>query len=146
MVLRVVYTVPSSMCGPLRRGRGFLPGWFSKNLLVRRYRRKTAMFRDPTRSGGMLRRQFRIEPIRIQSRRSGQASARDSNRLRAGPGRAGPTRPGRASPPRELAPPAKIVGFEILDFLRLENITKRDVKRDTPKEVTKHDFVLFFVR
>ena len=31
---------------------------------------------------------------------------------------------------RELAPPAKTVGFEILDFLEFENITKREIKRD----------------
>ena len=30
----------------------------------------------------------------------------------------------------ELATPAKTVGFEILDFLQFENITKRDIKRD----------------
>ena len=51
----------------------------------------------------------------------------------AGPGagwarrrRLGPARP----PLRELAPPAKTVGFEILDFLEFDNITKRDIKRD----------------
>ena len=40
--------------------------------------------------------------------------------------RLGPARPHL----RELAPPAKTVGFEILDFLEIENITKRDIKRD----------------
>ena len=51
----------------------------------------------------------------------------------AGPGagwarrrRLGPARPHL----REWAPPAKTVGFEILDFLEFENITKRDIKRD----------------
>ena len=52
----------------------------------------------------------------------------------AGPGarsarrrRLGPARPHL----RELAAPAKTVAFEILDFLQFENITKRDIKRDT---------------
>ena len=51
----------------------------------------------------------------------------------AGPGagwarrrRLGPARPHL----RELAPPAKNVAFEILDFVQFENITKRDIKRD----------------
>ena len=51
----------------------------------------------------------------------------------AGPGagwarrrRLGPARPHL----RELAPPAKTVGFEMLDFLQFGNITKRDIKRD----------------
>ena len=51
----------------------------------------------------------------------------------AGPGagwarrrRLGPARPHL----RELAPPAKTVGFEILDVLEFENIAKRDIKRD----------------
>ena len=51
----------------------------------------------------------------------------------AGPGagwarrrRRGPARPHL----RVLAPPAKTVGFEIMDFLEFENITKRDIKRD----------------
>ena len=51
----------------------------------------------------------------------------------AGPG-AGWARRRRLGPARshlrELAPPAKTVGFEILDFLQFENITKRDIKRD----------------
>ena len=45
----------------------------------------------------------------------------------AGRRRLGPARPHL----RELAPAAKTVGFEILDFLEFESITKRDVKRDT---------------
>ena len=40
--------------------------------------------------------------------------------------RLGPARPHL----RELAPPAKTVGVEILDFLHFDNITKRDKKRD----------------
>ena len=51
----------------------------------------------------------------------------------AGPGagwarrrRLGPARPHL----RELAPPAKTVVFETLDFFQFEKITKRDIKRD----------------
>ena len=51
----------------------------------------------------------------------------------AGPG-AGWARRRRHGPApphlRELAPPAKTVGFEILDFFQFENITKRGIKRD----------------
>ena len=51
----------------------------------------------------------------------------------AGPG-AGWARRRRLGPApphlRELAPPAKTVGFEILDFSELENVTRRDIKRD----------------
>ena len=51
----------------------------------------------------------------------------------AGPG-AGWARRRRLGPARlhlrELAPPAKTVGFEILDFSEFEYITKRDIKRD----------------
>ena len=71
--------------------------------------------------------------VKLKSHRPDRAWARDLNISPAGPG-AGWARRGRrrtARPHlRELAPPAQIVGFEILDFLQVENITKRDTKGD----------------
>ena len=55
----------------------------------------------------------------------GQASARDSNMSRVGPGAFGPARPGCASLARELAPTAKIVGFEISDFFQIRKYHDR---------------------
>ena len=64
---------------------------------------------------------------------AGRAWARDLKISPAGPG-AGWARRGRPGPARhhlrELAPPAKAIGFEILDFLEIENNAKRDKKRD----------------
>ena len=69
----------------------------------------------------------------LKSHISGRAGARHLKTSPAGPG-AGWARRGRPGPARphlrELAPPAKTVGFEILDFLQFEDITKRDIKRD----------------
>ena len=49
-------------------------------------------------------------------------------RMYHGPGPARSARPGLAVPrSRDLAPPANTVGFQILDFLQFDNITKRDV-------------------
>ena len=73
--------------------------------------------------------------VGLKSHRPGRTWVSELKISPAGPG-AGWARRGRPRPARshlrELAPPAKTVGFEILvlDFLQLENITKRDIKRD----------------
>ena len=69
----------------------------------------------------------------LESHRLGRAWARDFENIMdwagRGLGQVPSARPGSTPPPR-VDPPAKIVGFEILDFLEFENITKRDIKRD----------------
>ena len=71
--------------------------------------------------------------VGLESHRPGRAWARDFENITRwagrGLGQAPSARPGSTPPPR-VGPPAKIVGFEILDFLEFENITKRDIKRD----------------
>ena len=69
----------------------------------------------------------------LESHRPGRAWARDFENITRwagrGLGQAPSARPASTPPPR-AGPPAKIVGFEtMLDFLELENITKRDIKR-----------------
>ena len=68
-----------------------------------------------------------------ESHRPRRAWARNLKISPAEPG-AGWARRGRPGPARhhlrELAPPAKAIGFEILDFLEIENNAKRDKKRD----------------
>ena len=88
-------------------------------------------------------------PVRLETRWPGRADVAWGRNLAdlvglgpvilkispAGPGaRAGPGAVGsaRLDPTSESWPhPQKTVGFEMLDFLQFENITKRDVKRDT---------------
>ena len=69
----------------------------------------------------------------LESHRPGWAWARDFENFTRwagrGLGQAPSARPG-STPPPIVGPTAKIVGFEILDFLEFENITKRDIKRD----------------
>ena len=71
--------------------------------------------------------------VGLEYHRPGRAWARDFENITRwagrGLGQAPSARPGSTPPPR-VGPPAKIVGFEILDFLEFENITKRDIKRD----------------
>ena len=59
--------------------------------------------------------------------RPGRAWARDFENITRwagrGLGQAPSARPGSTPPPR-VGPPAKIVGFEILDFLEFENISR----------------------
>ena len=71
--------------------------------------------------------------VGLKYHRPGRAWARDLKISPAGPGAGWARRrwPGPARPHlRELAPPAKTVGIEMLDFLQFENIAKRDIKRD----------------
>ena len=67
--------------------------------------------------------------VGLESHRPGRAWARDFENVThwagRGLGQAPSTRPGSA-------PPAKTVGFEILDFSESEKITKRDIKRAIP--------------
>ena len=68
--------------------------------------------------------------VGLESHRPGRAWARDLENITsagwARRRRLGPARPHF----RGLAPPAKAVGLEIMDFLEFENITKRGIKRD----------------
>ena len=65
--------------------------------------------------------------VGLKSHRPGRAWARDfeniTRRAGRGLGQAPLARPGSTPPPR-VGPPAKIVGFEILDFLEFENISR----------------------
>ena len=65
--------------------------------------------------------------VGLESHRPGRAWARDfeniTRRAGRGLGQAPLARPGSTPPPR-VGPPAKIVGFEILDFLEFENISR----------------------
>ena len=70
----------------------------------------------------------------LESHSPGRAWARDFENITRwagrGLGQAPSARPGSTPPPR-VGPPAKNVGFEILDFfLEFGSITKRDIKRD----------------
>ena len=80
--------------------------------------------------------------VGLESHRPGRAWARDLKVSPAGPG-AGWTSRGRPRPARphlrELAPPAKIVGFEALDFLQFESITKRDIKRGISATLVRNE-------
>ena len=68
--------------------------------------------------------------VGLESHRPGRAWARDFENITRwagrGLGQAPSARPASTPPPR-VGPPAKIVGFEILDFLEFESITKRDI-------------------
>ena len=62
--------------------------------------------------------------VRLESRRLGQASARDSKDITGRARQVLSALPGLAVPhSRKLAPPAKAVAFEILDFLQVDDIT-----------------------
>ena len=75
----------------------------------------------------------------LESPTRGRAWARDFEDITRWAGRrlgqAPSARPGSTPPPR-VGPPGKIVGFEILDFLEFENMTKRDIKRDILRSIS----------
>ena len=80
--------------------------------------------------------------------RPGRAWARELKISRARPG-AGWARRGRPGPARphlrKLAPYAKTLEFEILDYLQFENITKRDMTRDTSDLFVRKEIVLIVI-
>ena len=86
--------------------------------------------------------------VGLESHRPRQTWARELKVAPAGPG-AGWARRGRPGPARphlrKLAPYAKTLEFEILDYLQFENITKRDMTRDTSDLFVRKEIVLIVI-